>query len=414
MVGAALSGGAERVRVLLLPGLAEKGDASDWLAAGGTADDWHRLVEKTARPFGEHLPAIPTTGTAKILTSRQFVEGFVPPDYAIDGIAQKSFIYSFTGQTGSGKTSILLLLAYLVATGRALGKHQIDRGKVLILAGENPTDARQRWIAMAAVLGFNLDEIDVYFIDGRFKIEELYDTVAAQVEALGGVALILVDTSAAFFEGEDENNNSQIGKHATMLRRLTTLKGGPCVLVACHPVKKAAGDNLLPRGGGAFLAEMDGNFTATERDGVVEFHWQGKLRGPDFDPIIFKLDAGVKCERLKDAKGRMILTVIARVLNADERAELERGKVRDEDAVLIAMLENPSASLRGIASKLGWFNNGEPDGTKVHRNATKLGAKDQGLTKQDRKQTWILTEKGKKEAEKLQFNRDAGKRERDD
>ena len=46
-------------------------------------------------------------------------------------------------------------------------------------------------------------------------------------------------------------------------RTLTTLPGGPCVLVLCHPIKHVSEpEQLLPRGGGAFLAEVDGNLTA--------------------------------------------------------------------------------------------------------------------------------------------------------
>jgi hypothetical protein len=65
-----------------------------------------------------------------------------------------------------------------------------------------------------------------------------------------------------------------MGTYARQLRRFTTMPGGPTVLVNCHPVKNASSDNLLPRGGGAFLAEVDGNLTCTRNDTVVSAHWQ--------------------------------------------------------------------------------------------------------------------------------------------
>ena len=37
-IGAALTGVAKRIRVLVLPGLPPKGDVADWLAAGGTRE----------------------------------------------------------------------------------------------------------------------------------------------------------------------------------------------------------------------------------------------------------------------------------------------------------------------------------------------------------------------------------------
>ena len=93
------------------------------------------------------------------------------------------------------------------------------------------------------------------------------------------VALITVDTSAAYFEGDDENSNTQQMAHAVMLRSLTEMPGGPCVLIPCHLVKNATDDNLIPRGGGAFLFEVDGNLTAKRDDLTVEVHWCGKFRG---------------------------------------------------------------------------------------------------------------------------------------
>jgi hypothetical protein len=66
----------------------------------------------------------------------------------------------------------------------------------------------------------------------------------------------------------------------------------------CHPVKNATDDNLVPRGGGSFLNESDGNFTVQKDNMTIEFHWQGKFRGPDFAPINFKLKS-VTHERLQ-------------------------------------------------------------------------------------------------------------------
>jgi putative DNA primase/helicase len=45
VVGAALSGAAKRIRVLVLPELPSKGDVSDWIEAGGTAQEFWALVE---------------------------------------------------------------------------------------------------------------------------------------------------------------------------------------------------------------------------------------------------------------------------------------------------------------------------------------------------------------------------------
>jgi hypothetical protein len=80
---------------------------------------------------------------------------------------------------------------------------------------------------------------------------------------------------------------------------LTTLPGGPCVLALCHPIKHVIDPNqLLPRGGGAFLNEVDGNLSAWKRDeDIVELHHTGKLRGPGFEPISFGAHHNAEIDR---------------------------------------------------------------------------------------------------------------------
>src|ERR1035437_2271069 len=224
-----------------------------------------------------------------IVSSADFVAGFVPPDYLIDGLVQRRFCYSLTAPTGSGKTAIALLLSASTALGRPIGEYFVERGRVLYLAGENPDDVRMRWLAMADSMKFDPAKIDVHFLPGVFKLSEIADRIKAEIKLIGDVALVVVDTSAAYFEGDAENDNVQMGAHARRMRSLVKLPGEPCVLVACHPVKNAGSDNLLPRGGGAFIAEMDGNLTCVKTDAVVTVHWQGKFRGPDFAPIPFHL-----------------------------------------------------------------------------------------------------------------------------
>ncbi len=302
-----------------------------------------------------------------IRSSADFVAGFTPPDYLLDGILQRRFCYSLTATTNTGKTAILLMVAAHVALGRPIGDRDVERGRVLFLSGENPDDVRMRWIAMAQQYDFDIDDIGVHFIPGTFRISETKEAIQAELEEIGGVSLVVVDTSAAYFEGDDENNNQQARDHARMLRSLTEVLGGPCVLVACHPTKNASDDNLLPRGGGGFVNEIDGNLTARRSDSAVEVHWQGKFRGPDFTPMSFQLRT-VTHERLKDHKGRLLPTVVASHLSEIAQQEMATVARSREDALLRTLRDHPNASQAELARLLDWrTRDGQPYKMLVNR-----------------------------------------------
>jgi hypothetical protein len=337
-----------------------------------------------------------------IVSSRDFVSSYVPPCYAIEGVLQQRRLYSLTGRTGDGKTAVKLCFARHMADGLPLAGLEVERCRVLYMAGENPDDVRARWIAMGEHMGFDPDTIDVHFAPGVFKVSEMLDAISDEVRALGGVGAVMVDTSAAYFEGDAENDNVQAGNHARMLRRLTSLLDGPCVIVGCHPTKVATNDMMLPRGGGAFLAEVDGNLTCIATDHLVEVHWAGKFRGPDFDPLSFEISS-VTTERLKDSKGRTVWTAIAHPIGSARHAAIEDEARSKQDEVLLVLDQSPDYSLAQIAEALGWHSTDKegkqtPYKMKVKRacdglKVAKLAVTDRGK--------WELTDRGKKVAKRM-------------
>jgi hypothetical protein len=394
-VSESLAAVARSVRIIRLPGLPEKGDVSDWLEGGGTVEELERLMQEAPQESEAAAHA------KLIVSSSEFIAGFVPPDYLIDGLVQRRFCYSLTAPTGSGKTAVALLLSAHVALGRSIGEYSLEQGRVLYLAGENPDDIRMRWLVMADRMGFDIGKIPVHFLPGVFKLSEIAGRIQEEVEAIGPVSLVVVDTSAAYFEGDQENDNVQMGLHARRMRSLVSLPGEPCVIVACHPVKNAGPETLLPRGGGAFVAEVDGNLTCSRSDTVVTLHWQGKFRGPDFAPVTFNL-VSATTPALRDSKGREIPSVFAKPLSEIERRAAEANSGGDEDALLLAIADNERASFAGLAIALGWISAKGENKAKVKRCAERL--KGDKLIKPDRRGTLCLTEKGETEVKRLRSN----------
>lgn len=417
-----LSGVADRVRLLDLaavwPECPKKGDVSNWIASGGTIEQFWDIIQHVP-DWSPDLPGpsaenqTPTT----IQTESEFIRGFIPPDYLIDGMLQRRFIYSLTGQTGHAKTAVALLLAQQVGSAdpnAMFGKHRVEKGRVIYFVGENPDDVRMRVIGSNFVRNMNPADSNIWFIPGVFNIEQFMPALAEDIKRNGEPSLIIIDTSAAYFLGDEEMSNTQMGNYARLLRRLTTVPGGPCVLVLCHPIKHAAEPSqLLPRGGGAFIAEVDGNLTLWRQDDLATLDHSAKFRGAGFQPITFRLEPIINAPTLKDAKGRSISTVHAVVISQkEEETETDKETVA-ENLVLTAMLASPDGSLASWAGDLGWYTGADkvdPDKRKVHRILQNLDRdKKHKLVVLDRRK-WVLTEKGKEIARKAALAFDAERR----
>ena len=363
--------------------------AAEWLGYDGSGERQDSSTSKSDT-VSDAKPA-----ERLIQSSAEFIQGFETPDPLIEGIIMRKFIYALTGHVSKGKTAVALLFAAHIGLGKMLGNLEVERGRVLYLAGENYVDIQMRWIAMAQQMDFDAETIPVFFRRGRFKLSGKMDQLRREVDALGGVDFIVVDGSTAFFEGDDENSNAQAGTHAIRLRELTTLKGEPGVLALCHPPKNAGDDNLQPRGAGAMIAEWDGNLTATKDGSVTTIHWQIKIRGPDFTPLSFLLRT-VTHERLVSKTGKLMPTVIAEPLSEAREEEMRKIARNEEDLALEKISNHPHSSQADIARHLGWLNvKGEIQKAKVHRIVKEL--KKQKLVEETRAGL-TLTDKGKKAA----------------
>jgi hypothetical protein len=356
-----------------------------------------RIDSKSQRPAGT-ATIIPMPATGKLIqTSTEFVAGFVSPDYLIDGIIIRGFLYSLTANTGGGKTAEALLFAAHVDKGKPIGAREIAKGRVLYFAGENSTDVRMRWLATTHQFALEPEDFDVRFVDGGGKLSGVVPRIRREV-GTDEYSLIIIDTSAAYFDGDEENNNTQALAHAKRMRELTKLPGNPAVLACCHPVKNATEDNLLPRGGGAFLNEMDGNLTSRKNDLFIEMHWQGKFRGPEFSPMTFQLKI-VTHPRLVDSKGRLMPTVVAVPLSEEGQMEMAALQEKDEDQVLLAIADNPRGSLAEYARTLGWaLKDQTPNKMRVQR-ATKALARHKLVTVF--RNVWKLTPEGENEKKRI-------------
>ena len=411
-------GVAARVRVVRFLELPAGGDVSDFIEAGGNVE---QLSERAEDVVAEAAPSEPgqerfedtdpsepfidpqakSQATVKRVSLKRldvFLAEYEPLEYALEPIVRTGSLYTLTARTGAGKTAWLLSVALALATGRReiLGL-DVERGRVALLTFENPDDVRMRLKVSSWFLAVDVREIvdRLLILDAKVKPEEaLVELEAAAREA--PLRLVLVDTLAAFFDGDNINDNVQGGGFMRRLRPITRLPGRPAVVVAAHPVKNAPQDILLPYGGSAILNEVDGNLTLWRRSegpgGIVELHWQGKLRGLEFEAIPFRFEITTS-PQVRDAKGREVsLPTMLPVVVSE--ADIEAREQADTDvsiALLKAMQGAPKAQQRQWADTIN-----RPVST-VSRRLHKL--KDEKLVGVAMGK-WSLTHKGEEELEK--------------
>lgn len=329
-----------------------------------------------------------------LVDASDWLDAATPMEWVIDGLIQRGCLYACTAITNHGKTAIGLLMALSVAVGKKFADREIVKGKVLILCGENPDGFRTRMMATMDSMGLERGDITglVKVLDHALPLHGAYEQILAEArQEEGDYALVLVDTSVSYYSGDDEDDNLQARQHAWDLRALAELPGHPAIIANTHPTKSADRENLLPRGAGALLNEIDTNLTVFAEGETAHLHWHRKKRGPDFDPIPFEFHS-----KTIEEQGRKIPTVYAAHITDNRATELKKARLQADDRLLYAMLHHPDSTYAEWASQCGW--NGEQAKSKVWRSMERL--KEDKLVEKYRG-ALRLTSRGKEEAQRI-------------
>ena len=263
------------------------------------ADELRAKVQKQLANGKDHSEIPPK----RLKTAKEFFAEYVPLNYVVSPFIDAGGLYTLTGR--QRKTALLLLLAIALSCNRGdLLRNDIEPGRVAFLTCENPRNLRMRMMASFGELGIDPAEAgkNILIQDWFGTPEEMLASLKIE-EQDGPFRLIIIDTLASFFNGDNSNDNAQVMTFLRGVRPLAALNGTPAVIIAAHPVKNAADDNLIPYGGGAILNEVDGDLTMKRTSETrTQLHWQGKIRGIEFDPLSFEVRE-ITSASVKDKKG---------------------------------------------------------------------------------------------------------------
>ncbi len=322
---------------------------------------------------------------------KRFIARFKPVAYVVDELLAAGSLYTLTGITGTGKTGWLTSAVLAVVTGRKdILNRKVMKGRAAFCTAENPDGLLMRLAVTASTFGVDIHAIgnDLIISKRRITPEDIYVELKAEAEENGPLAMVIVDTWQAFFDGNDSNKPSEALAFTLRWRPLTRLPGNPTVVIATHPIKNATPDQLIPYGGGSILNEVDGNLTLALRPGgIIRMHWLRKLRGLEFEPPLYRIDTRT-APGIVNIEGDLVRIPVMFPVTAEEAEATEEASVNRDAQVLRFLAENPLASERDLASAVGVAK------TTVRRALNRLAKVKPALVKYALGK-WVVTKAGK-------------------
>ena len=210
--------------------------------------------------------------------------------WLIKGVLPQAELGILFGASGSGKTFVALDIAFAVSMGLPWRGRRVKKGKVVIIAAEGGSGIKRRGKAYTAYHGIDLrDAHNLHvikaaptFLDGEDIAE-----VIAQIEALGDVSLIIVDTLAQVTPGANENTSEDMGRALANLRLLHAMS--KAMVLAVHHAGKDLSKGS--RGWSGLKAAADVQIEVLRHDdGNREIHIEKMKDGEDGLRWAFKLD----------------------------------------------------------------------------------------------------------------------------
>ena len=188
-VAKSLKGVAAEVVIVRLPDLPDKGDVSDWLAAGGSKMQLEQFVKKAQ---AEQCPR-PTVHRLRDLQQRQLPE----TRWAIDPILPEG-VTLLAGKPKMGKSWLALgVLTAVSSGGVALGQYPVEGGEVLYLALEDGEKRLQK--RSNKLLRDALASEDFYYTTEWPRLNEGgLDALEEWIKGHPRARLICIDTWALF------------------------------------------------------------------------------------------------------------------------------------------------------------------------------------------------------------------------
>lgn len=271
LVGSMLSSIAKRVRVLDLPELPEKGDVSDWLAAGHDVGALYDLVAAKAVPWS---PALNWQSKFHAVPWSHLDDPGPEHEWLIKGLLTRGERSMVAGESQAGKSFFALDLALSIARGVPFFGLRSLHGGVVYQAGEGGRGIKKRLRAYRQFHGITAG-VDLPFVLlpaplDLYANDDHTDLLIAEIEHWRAtftvpLELVVIDTLSAATPGANENASEDMSQVLTRCARIAEKTGAHVMLV--HHMNASG---AKPRGHTSIFANLENVITIKKVEGLSD------------------------------------------------------------------------------------------------------------------------------------------------
>ena len=337
MVGQALHRIAREVQWVDLPGVPDKGDPFDWLAAGNDAADLYDLVEAVGQVW---TPDTAFESKFRAIPWAKLREPGFEHEWLVKGLLTRRERSMVAGPSQSGKSFFCLELAMAIARGVDFFGHKVSHpGGVIYQAGEGGRGIKRRLDAYMIDRGVDPSDaipfvllpapLDLYASDdptNAFIDEVLHWSRTFDVP----LELIVIDTFSAASPGANENASEDVSRILARCERIEQATGAHVMLV--HHMNA---DGNKPRGHTSIFANLEQVIVVTNTEEKDDEQIVASFK--DGAPTTVRRDIReAKIAKQKDGEAGGVINF---VLNA-----VKIGADEDGDAITSCVIEPPHRS----------------------------------------------------------------------
>jgi KaiC/GvpD/RAD55 family RecA-like ATPase len=246
----------------------------------GHRPDAPETVRSLIKEFGQ--PAKPRLPNSGFVPAAQFASA-QKVEWHIKHVLPKRGLIVVYGDPGSSKSFFALDMVAHVARGLEWRGHRVRQANVAYIVAEGVAGFGNRLAAYASHNGISLSDLPVFVRGGAFELKEDYLLACDEINAIGNVGIVVIDTLAAVTPGGNENTSEDMGAAIDAAQRVIEATGASVILIH-HTNSQGA-----LRGWSGLKGAVDNLIRIERKEGLRTAHIEKQKEGAEGPPVGYRL-----------------------------------------------------------------------------------------------------------------------------